>query len=229
MVALLVLVLGATWVLVRPLRTEIVTESHTASIPFESQRVESAELPIGSETVVQTGKAGRKITFVYFEEKSFLGKVTSRVEIPAAGRPAETVEVTPTAEIVEFGTSDKLTVDVNASAEAGVDIGVIGKGGTLLVKATGSITYWKNGTCGPEGDPTHDYTYVPIRPNANVGALLFRVGNSKSYVSYIELAVTNGMRTVTGKPGEHVRAVVNDAAGLYADNTGAFSIRVINR
>ncbi len=143
LVALLVFALATTWVVARPYRTDVVTESRTETVPFETQRVASAELPIGTEAVVQAGKAGRKVTYVYFQESSLLGKVTSREEVAAGDRPTEKVELAPVPEIVEYGTANKLTVDLKATAESGVDIGVIGPKGTLLVKASGSIRYWK--------------------------------------------------------------------------------------
>lgn len=226
---LLVLMVAGTWLIARPFRTDVVAETRTETIAFEKQRVASPELPIGTEVVVQAGKLGRKISYVYFSERSFLGKVSSREEVPAGDQPTERIEVAPTPEIVEYGTANEFTVDLNASAESGVDIGVIGPKGTLLVKASGTIRYWKSGTCGPEGDATHDYTFTPIRPDVNVGALMLRVGSAGPYVPYMSLSLTNGMRTVSGTPGEHVRAVVNDAAGLYSDNTGVLRISVIVR
>jgi hypothetical protein len=229
LVVLLILVLAATWEIIHPFRTEIVTESRSVAIPYETQRVASAEMPVGSEAVVQTGKRGRKVSYVYFQQRSFLGRVTSREEIPAGDQPTERIELASIPEIVEYGTAEEFTVDLKASTESGVDLGVIGPKGTLLVKATGSIRYWKSGTCGPEGDSTHDYTFVPIRPSANVGALMFRVGSSGPYIAYAELAVNGTMRTVTGTPGEHVLAVINDAPGLYADNAGTLRISVIVR
>lgn len=226
MVALLMLVLAATVALIRPVRTQVVTESQVVSIPFETQRVASAKLPIGSEAVTQPGTDGRKVLYTYFEEHSILGRVDSRTEIAADGRPTERIELAPVDEIVEYGTAGNLTVDLTASAESGVDVGVIGSSGILLVKATGSIRYWKSGTCGPEGDPGHDYTFVPVRPTANVGALLFRVGDSLHYVAYGELEARAGMRVVVGAPGEHVIALINEAPGMYADNSGMFRIQV---
>ncbi len=229
LVILLVLMLATTWLIARPYRMDVVTETRTETIAFEKQRVASPELPVGTEVIVQAGKLGRKTTYVYFRERSFLGKVSSRIEVPAGDRPTERIEVAAAPEIVEYGTADEFTVDLNASAESGVDIGVIGPKGALLVKASGTIRYWKGGTCGPEGDATHDYTFTPIRPDVNVGALMLRVGSAGPYVPYVQLTLTNGMRTVTGTPGEHVRAVVNDAAGLYSDNTGVLRISVIVR
>ncbi|PKQ38733.1 MAG: hypothetical protein CVT59_01195 [Actinobacteria bacterium HGW-Actinobacteria-1] len=226
MVALLILVLVAAVALIRPVRTQLVTESQVVSIPFETQRVASAKLPIGSEATTQVGAEGRKVLYTYFEERSILGRVESRIEIAADGRPTERVELEPVDEIVEYGTAGNLTVDLTASAESGVDVGVIGSSGILLVKASGSIRYWKSGTCGPEGDPGHDYTFVPVRPTANVGALLFRVGDSSHYVAYSELEARDGMRVVVGTPGEHVIALINEAPGMYADNSGLFRIQV---
>ena len=229
LVILLVLLVTTTWLIARPYRTDVVTETRTETIAFEKQRVASPELPIGTEVVVQAGELGRKVTYVYFNERSFLGRVSSRVEVPAGDQPTERIEVAAKPEIVEYGTADEFAVDLNASAESGVDIGVIGPKGTLLLKASGTIRYWKGGTCGPEGDATHDYTFTPIRPDVNVGALMLRVGSSGVYIPYVELTLVNGMRTVSGTPGEHVRAVVNDAAGLYSDNAGMLRISVIVR
>ncbi|KAF0207634.1 MAG: LecA/PA-IL family lectin [Actinomycetota bacterium] len=228
LILLLILVLVSTWVIIRPFRTEIVIESRTEVIRFDTQKVASAELPVGTEAVVQAGTQGRKAVYAYFEEHSFLGKVTSREAIAPDGRPTERVELAPVVQILEYGTASKFAVELIASAESGVDIGVIGSGGTLLVKASGSIRYWKGGTCGPEGDSTHNYTFVPIRPSANVGALLFRVGDGP-YTTYSELAVSGDMRAVSGTPGQHVRAVINDAPGLYADNAGTLRISVLTR
>ncbi len=223
---LLVLVLAALVALVRPVQTAVVSESRIVSVPYPTQRVASASLPIGSEAVKQAGVEGRTAKLTYFRERTVFGRVTSRVQIDADGRPTERVETAPVAEIIEYGTAGDLTVDLNATAESGVDVGVIGSAGSLLVKASGTVRYWKGGTCGPEGDPGHDYTFVPIRPTANVGALLFRVGDSAHLVAYTELEVRDGMRVIVGTPGTHVVALVNDAAGLYADNAGAFRIQV---
>ncbi len=226
MFALLILVLAAIVVVVRPVRTQVVTESRVVALPFETERVASAKLPIGTEAVTRAGVEGRTVLYTYFEERLILGRVDSRTEIDADGRPTESVELAPVDEIVEYGTAGNLTVDLNASAESGVDVGIIGPSGSLLVKASGSIRYWKSGTCGPEGDPGHDYTFVPVRPTANVGALLFRVGESSRYVAYTELEVRDGMRVIVGTPGDHVIALINEAAGMYADNAGMFRIQV---
>lgn len=228
-IILIVLILVAIVVVARPFETVIVTESETIAIPFATERVASAELPVGTEVVVTAGKDGRRIIYTYFQEQRFLGSVTSRTGIPAGDRPTERVEATPETETVEYGTATEFTSDLSASAESGVDIGAIGPSGTMLVKATGVTTYMKGANAGPEGDPVHDYTFIPLMPEFNVGALLVRVGDADSYVAYGTLPLRNGMRVLTGKPGTHVRAVVNDAPGLYEDNTGTLRIQVIAR
>lgn len=228
-VILVAAVLVALWYAVRPFQTVSVTTTQTVAIPFESERVPTAQLPVGSEAVVQQGKDGRKVVYRYFEERRFLWTVLSRTEMPAGDRPTERVEIAPVSQTTEYGTATNFTTDLNATAESGVEIGPIGPSGTLLIKASGIIRYMKGITTGPEGDPTHDYTFVPIRPDVNVGALLVRVGEDGPWIVYTELPVREGMRAIIGTPGASVRAVVNDAPGLYEDNAGTFAIRVIAR
>ncbi|MHB1340194.1 MAG: G5 domain-containing protein [Coriobacteriia bacterium] len=227
-IILIVLVLVAIVLVVRPYETVVVTESQTVAVPYETERIESAELPVGTEAVVRAGKDGRRVVYTYFEERRFLGTVTSRTQVPANGRPAGRVEAAPVTQTVEYGTATEFASDLSASAESGVDIGAIGPAGTMLIQASGVITYMKGSNTGPVGDPVHDYTFIPLMPEENVGALLVRLGDG-TYTAYGDLPLSNGMRVVSGMPGQRVRAVVNDAPGLYEDNTGTLRIRVIVR
>ncbi|MGB4592314.1 MAG: LecA/PA-IL family lectin [Coriobacteriia bacterium] len=226
---LLIAVLVALWYAVRPFQTVTVTVAQAVAIPFEAERVPTAELPVGSEAVIQQGKDGRKVVYTYFAERRFLWMVLSRTELPAGDRPTERVEIAPVSKTIEYGTATRFTSELGATAESGVELGPIGSSGVLLIEASGVIRYMKGVTTGPEGDPTHDYTFVPIKPDANVGALLVRVDEDGPWMVYTDLPLREGMRVIIGAPGESVRAVVNDAPGLFEDNAGTFAIQVIAR
>lgn len=225
---LVMLFLAVLWIVARPIRTVTVTEQRDVAIPFVTERVASDELPAGQEVVVQPGAQGLKVVYTYFEERSVFGNASPRTQVDPGDRPTESITREPTNEIVEFGTATDLTVDVSSSAESGSLLGVFGESGTLLINATGEIKYWKGGGAGPEGDPRHDYTFVPLRSDANVGALLVRVGTTGPYTEYSELPIRDGFRVLTGAPGERAMGVVNDAPGLFDDNTGSFSVRVVS-
>lgn len=225
---LVALFLAVLWIIARPIRTIAVTEQRDVTIPYVTERIASDELPAGQEVVVQPGAEGLKVVYTYFEERSVFGRTSPRTQVDAGNRPTESITREPTNEIVEFGTATDLTIDVSSSAESGSLLGVFGESGTLLLNATGEIKYWKGGGAGPEGDPRHDYTFIPLRPDANVGALLVRVGSAGPYVEYTALPLRNGFRVLTGAPGERAMGVVNDAPGLFDDNTGSFSVRVVS-
>ncbi len=223
--AAIIVLLGVAMAL-RPLRTTVVTTSSTAPVPYTTLRQQTDELPAGLEVVVQEGMDGRKTVFTYSEERTLFGIVLSRAQVPAGEREAERIDTEALPRIIEVGTARRFVSELRSSAEAGVQVGVIGPAGTLLIKASGVVTYMKGSTAPPTGDPSHDYTFVPLRPDVNVGSLLLRVGSQHTYVAYSELELRDGTRVVEGAPGEPVIAVVNDAPGLYEDNQGSFSLLV---
>ncbi len=225
MLVAIIVVLGVA-VALRPLRTSVVTTSRSAPVPYTTLRQQTDELPAGYEVVVQQGMNGTKTVFTYSEERTLFGIVLSRTEIPAGSRQAERVDSEARPRIIETGTARRFVSELRSSAESGVQVGVIGPGGRLLIDASGTVSFMKGSAASPTGDPAHDYTFVPLRPDVNVGALLLRVGSKRAYVAYSELDVRDGKRVIEGAPGEPVIAVVNDAPGLYEDNQGAFNLLV---
>ncbi len=221
-----IIVLLAIAIVLRPLRTTVVTASRVVPVPYTTLRQQTDELPAGYEVVVQEGMDGRKTVFTYSEERTIFGVVLSRAEIEPGDRQAERIDSEALPRIIEVGTARRFVSELRSSAEAGVQIGVIGPQGSLLVEASGVVTYMKGSTAPPTGDPSHEYTFVPLRPDVNVGSLLFRVGSQHTYLSYSELEQRGGKRVIEGSPGEPVIAVVNDAPGLYEDNQGAFNLLV---
>jgi len=119
-------------------------------------------------------------------------------------------------------------INLDAKNESGVKIGRIPSRGYLLVKPTGTINVGMQDSQGVMGSSWHTgekYGDKTLRRDLPTGCVLLKVSGGRIRGLSELTLVGNGWYKISGRPGQVVRARVNESPGDSSNNTGTFSFR----